>query len=169
MSIARARASGDSAGRTNERRRGSGSHPRVEIYASITRLPVYRTGTTTRARCEKAGEERGAGKSKSDAGYSRDTFIFEYTTACTFASRRPLQSRQLSGDKYPHKSLSLRLAGEHGVRLGTLQLARAARLAGEVRDAVRLLGEFFLRCLDALPEPVVDLQALHDLVGPVAV
>mmetsp|Transcript_5412 Transcript_5412/g.20319 ORF Transcript_5412/g.20319 Transcript_5412/m.20319 type:complete len:461 (+) Transcript_5412:1263-2645(+) len=63
----------------------------------------------------------------------------------------------------------LRLAGEHGVSLLPNELARASHLTGEVGHAFRLLRELILALLDALAEPVVDLQAVDNLVGPVAV
>mmetsp|Transcript_2890 Transcript_2890/g.9434 ORF Transcript_2890/g.9434 Transcript_2890/m.9434 type:complete len:217 (-) Transcript_2890:754-1404(-) len=59
------------------------------------------------------------------------------------------------------------LAREHRVRARALELARAAELPREVRDAVRLLRELLLARLDLLAEPVVDLQTLDELVRPV--
>mmetsp|Transcript_528 Transcript_528/g.2159 ORF Transcript_528/g.2159 Transcript_528/m.2159 type:complete len:285 (+) Transcript_528:189-1043(+) len=131
----------------------------VEIYASS----VYPRPTRSRTRRRRKKKQR----------VSRNIRVL-----CTVPFHRrprrrgvaspPFGRRRLSEGNICRHPLFSHLAGEHGVRLGALQLARAAGLAGEVRDAVRLLGELLLRDRDALPEPVVDLEALHDLVRAVA-
>ena len=98
---------------------------------------------------------------------------FDKPTVMILASlrRRALVMYEMQTTTLAPGDLSERVAhvARKGGALRTLELACAAGFTGKVRHAVSLLGELVLALLDALAEPIVDLQPLDNLVAPVAV